>query len=204
VYNAARSYNRKLGCKTARLLPDRRWQTLSFHANVLAIATGTGTQNTNLGNRFLYNAALSYRVFSETASEPHTHDPRNAYAHAGHDHSKMENKAPLRRCNMSRRAMRRRPRGLCKNWPPGRRRLIVGCRCREPAFSNAETRSKIRSSISAPACSIASATATHDGCFASAPAKRAEHHPRSGNFAGLTMPSLIANVTSHVGQTGVR
>ncbi|WP_439368633.1 transporter [Bradyrhizobium sp. PMVTL-01] len=66
---------------------------LSFHANVLAIATGTGTQNTNLGNRFLYNAALSYRVFGETTSEPHTHDPRNAYAHAGHDHSRMITKA---------------------------------------------------------------------------------------------------------------
>ena len=25
VYNAARSYNRKFGCKTARLLLDRRW-----------------------------------------------------------------------------------------------------------------------------------------------------------------------------------
>ena len=27
MYNAARSYNRKLGCKTARLLLDRRWQS---------------------------------------------------------------------------------------------------------------------------------------------------------------------------------
>jgi hypothetical protein len=51
---------------------------LSFHANVLAIATGTGAQNTNLGNRFLYNAALSYRVFGETTSEPHAHGPRDA------------------------------------------------------------------------------------------------------------------------------
>ena len=76
-------------------LSQRLNPALSFHANVLAIATGTGTQNTNLGNRFLYNAALSYRVFGETASEPHTHDPRNAYAHAGHGHSKMETKAPL-------------------------------------------------------------------------------------------------------------
>ena len=67
---------------------------LSFHANGLAIATGTGTQNTSLGNRFLYNAALSYRVFGETTSEPHTHDPRNVYAHAGHDHS-MVTKAPM-------------------------------------------------------------------------------------------------------------
>jgi outer membrane putative beta-barrel porin/alpha-amylase len=65
----------------------------SFHANVLAIATGTGTQDTNLGNRFLYNAALSYRVFGETASEPHSHDPRSAYAHAGHTHAPVT-KAP--------------------------------------------------------------------------------------------------------------
>ena len=67
---------------------------LSFHANVLAIATGTGTQDTNLGNRFLYNGALAYRLFGETASEPHSHDPRNALAHAGHDHSRMVTKAP--------------------------------------------------------------------------------------------------------------
>jgi hypothetical protein len=68
---------------------------LSFHANILAIASGTGTQDTNLGNRFLYNGALSYRLFGETASEPHSHDPRNAYAHAGHDHSRMVTKAPI-------------------------------------------------------------------------------------------------------------
>ncbi|WFU18548.1 transporter [Bradyrhizobium sp. CB3481] len=67
---------------------------LSFHANVLAIANGTGTQNTNLGNRFLYNAALSYRVFGETTSEPHAHGPRDAYAYAGHNHSMMATKAP--------------------------------------------------------------------------------------------------------------
>jgi len=65
----------------------------SFHANVLAIATGTGTQDTNLGNRFLYNAALAYRVFGEAAGELHSHDPRAAYAHAGHSHSPMVTKA---------------------------------------------------------------------------------------------------------------
>jgi Putative MetA-pathway of phenol degradation len=65
-----------------------------FHANVLAIATGTGTQDTNLGNRFLYNVALAYRVFGETANEPHSHDdPLKAYAHAGHDHAPMVTKA---------------------------------------------------------------------------------------------------------------
>ena len=66
----------------------------SFHANFLAIATGTGTQDTNLGNRLLYNTALSYRIFGETAGEPHSHDPRTAYAHAGHDHPPMVTKAP--------------------------------------------------------------------------------------------------------------
>jgi len=61
----------------------------SLHGNVLAIATGTGSQDTNLGNRFLYNAAIVYRVFGETANEPHGH---NAYAHAGSH--KSINKAP--------------------------------------------------------------------------------------------------------------
>jgi hypothetical protein len=64
---------------------QRLTPALSFHANVLAIATGTGTQDTNLGNRFLYNAAFAYRLFGET-SAPHSHNPLNAYAHAGHSH----------------------------------------------------------------------------------------------------------------------
>jgi hypothetical protein len=63
---------------------QRLTPALSFHANVLAIATGTGTQDTNLGNRFLYNGALAYRLFGETAGEPHSHSPQNAFAHAGH------------------------------------------------------------------------------------------------------------------------
>jgi len=65
----------------------------AFHANVLGVLTGTGTQDTNLGNRFLYNAALVYRVFGETANEPHSHDARAAYAHAG-PHPGMVAKAP--------------------------------------------------------------------------------------------------------------
>ena len=68
---------------------------LSLHANILGIASGTGTQDTNLGNRFLYNGALAYRLFGETASEPHSHDLQNAHAHAGHDHSRMVTKAPI-------------------------------------------------------------------------------------------------------------
>lgn len=38
---------------------QRLTPALSFHANILATATGTGTQDTNLGNRFLYNGALA-------------------------------------------------------------------------------------------------------------------------------------------------
>jgi hypothetical protein len=74
---------------------QRLTPALSFHANVLAVATGTGTQDTSLGNRFLYNGAVSYRLFGETASEPHSHEPQNAFAHAGRDHSRMATKAPL-------------------------------------------------------------------------------------------------------------
>jgi hypothetical protein len=65
----------------------------AFHANVLGVVTGTGTQDTNLGNRLLYNAALVYRVFGETANEPHSHDARAAFAHAG-PHPGMVTKAP--------------------------------------------------------------------------------------------------------------
>jgi hypothetical protein len=65
----------------------------ALHANLLGIITGTGTQDTNLGNRVLYNAALVYRVFGETANEPHSHDARGAYAHAG-PHPAKVTKAP--------------------------------------------------------------------------------------------------------------
>ncbi len=50
---------------------------LSFHANVLYMLVGTGIQNTNLGDRFLYNAALVYRLFgspgASTAMPAHVH-----------------------------------------------------------------------------------------------------------------------------------
>lgn len=63
-----------------------RW---SFDTNVLYIAASTGSEQTNMGNRFLYNAALSYRVFG-----PSLTDGRNALAHAGHSHS---DPAPVRK-----------------------------------------------------------------------------------------------------------
>jgi hypothetical protein len=65
----------------------------SLHANVLGIVNGTGTQDSNLGNRVLYNAALAYRVFGETAGDAHEHDPHAAHAHASHSHEPMVAKA---------------------------------------------------------------------------------------------------------------
>jgi hypothetical protein len=65
----------------------------SFHTNVVGIVAGTGTQDTNLSNRFLYNAALAYRVFGETAGESHSHEAGTAHAHAGHSHAPMVTKA---------------------------------------------------------------------------------------------------------------
>jgi Putative MetA-pathway of phenol degradation len=70
-------------------MSQRLTPALSLHTNVLGIVTGTGTQDTNLGNRFLYNAALSFRLFGEGAG-----DPLNAYAHTGHSHSNLPTKAP--------------------------------------------------------------------------------------------------------------
>ena len=41
----------------------KRMGTWSFDANVLYQLSTTGTQDTDLGDRFLYNAAVSYRLF---------------------------------------------------------------------------------------------------------------------------------------------
>jgi len=41
---------------------------------VLYILSSTGTQDTNLGDRFLYNAAISYRLTSSTSEKNgHSH-----------------------------------------------------------------------------------------------------------------------------------
>jgi hypothetical protein len=69
---------------------------LSFHANVLYVLAGNGSQNTDLGDRFLYNAAIVYRVFG--SNEPsvrvlaHSH-PRG---HAGHAHPPAFKTIPVR------------------------------------------------------------------------------------------------------------
>src|SRR3954469_7553732 len=62
-----------------------RW---SFDTNVLYVFANKGAQRTNLGDRFQYNAALSYRLFGSTAEETPGVEagPSVAYMHAGHDH----------------------------------------------------------------------------------------------------------------------
>jgi hypothetical protein len=53
---------------------------LSFHASGLYIRAGDGTQDTNLGDRFIYGLAATYRLIGAVAG------PEGAYAHAGEDH----------------------------------------------------------------------------------------------------------------------
>jgi hypothetical protein len=50
----------------------KRFGSWSLDSNVLYILSSTGTQDTNLGDRFLYNAAISYRL-TGSASEKNTH-----------------------------------------------------------------------------------------------------------------------------------
>src|SRR4051812_41251167 len=65
--------------------PLGRW---SFDTNVLYVFANRGAQRTNLGDRFQYNAALSYRLFGSTVEETPGGEagPSVAYMHAGHDH----------------------------------------------------------------------------------------------------------------------
>jgi hypothetical protein len=62
-----------------------RW---SFDTNVLYVFANKGAQRTNLGDRFQYNAALSYRLFGATAAETPGVEagPSVAYMHGGHEH----------------------------------------------------------------------------------------------------------------------
>src|SRR5436305_9312247 len=59
----------------------QRFGAWSFDANVLGILAGTGTQDTKLGDRFLSNPALSYRLVGYTPPEEHTGLPSSALAH---------------------------------------------------------------------------------------------------------------------------
>ena len=72
----------------AGLALSQRLGHWSFDTNVLYVFATEGAQRTNLGDRFQYNAALSYRVFGATAGETPGVEagPSVAYMHAGHDH----------------------------------------------------------------------------------------------------------------------
>src|SRR5437763_1152695 len=59
----------------------QRFGAWSFDANVLGILVGRGTQDTKLGDRFLYNAAVSYRLVGYTPPEQHAGLPSSALAH---------------------------------------------------------------------------------------------------------------------------
>ncbi len=59
----------------------RRFGAWSFDANVLGVLVGRGTQDTRLGDRFLYNAALSYRLAGYVPPAEHAGLPSSALAH---------------------------------------------------------------------------------------------------------------------------
>jgi outer membrane putative beta-barrel porin/alpha-amylase len=73
----------------------KRYGAWSFDTNVLYQFTGDGTQDTNLGDRFLYNAAISYRItdFASPSGRMHAGLPEPMYhggpktkGHHHHDH----------------------------------------------------------------------------------------------------------------------
>jgi hypothetical protein len=51
------------------LAVTKRFGSWSLDGNVIYILSSTGTQDTNLGDRFLYNAALSYRLSGSTSQK---------------------------------------------------------------------------------------------------------------------------------------
>ncbi len=50
------------------LAASQRFGALSVHGNALLVLAGAGAQDTNLGNRVLYNAALAYRLIGAAQS----------------------------------------------------------------------------------------------------------------------------------------
>ena len=59
----------------------QRFGAWSFDANVLGVIASRGTQDTNLGSRLLYNAAVSYRLVGYTPPEQRAGLPSSALAH---------------------------------------------------------------------------------------------------------------------------
>jgi outer membrane putative beta-barrel porin/alpha-amylase len=82
----------------------QRFGAWSFDANVLYAFAGDGAQQTNLGNRFNYNAAVSYRLIG-AALQPavttalvhaRTQPPRHGGPGHKHDHSHSHDEAPAK------------------------------------------------------------------------------------------------------------
>jgi hypothetical protein len=74
----------------------QRFGAWSFDANVLGVIVGRGTQDTKLGDRLLYNAALSYRLIGYTAPVQQAGLPSSALAHGPvpHRHEHPLDKIP--------------------------------------------------------------------------------------------------------------
>jgi hypothetical protein len=73
--------------KLLGLAVTQRFGSISLDANVLYVLAGRGAQDTNLGDRFLYNAAISYRVLGAPRVEPpHTHAHTHALSHSAEHH----------------------------------------------------------------------------------------------------------------------
>ena len=62
---------------------NRAFGRAGFSANVLYSYTTKGSQQTDLGNGFNYNLALSYRLFSAMETHHHYHDHEYSHEHTG-------------------------------------------------------------------------------------------------------------------------
>lgn len=69
------------------LAGTQRFGAWSFDANVIYVFVNTGAQRTNLGDRFQYNAAVSYRLVGSIAPRTVAGGPPASYAHLGHTHT---------------------------------------------------------------------------------------------------------------------
>jgi len=74
----------------------QRFGAWSFDTNVLGVIVGRGTQDTKLGDRFLYNAAVSYRLVGYAPPEQRAGLPSSALAHGAvpHRHEHPLDKIP--------------------------------------------------------------------------------------------------------------
>ncbi|HEV7802121.1 MAG TPA: transporter [Burkholderiales bacterium] len=74
----------------------QRFGAWSFDTNVLGVIAGRGAQDTRLGDRFLYNAAVSYRVFGYAQPEQFGSLPASALSHGPvpHRHEQPLTKIP--------------------------------------------------------------------------------------------------------------